>query len=453
MATITSAGSGNFSAGATWVGGVVPGAADDAVAATGHTVVIDTNTTVESVSQAGTGKFQLPGGVTLTGNVTINAGTVTSGGTVEVTATAGQTATITGAVSGASSTLITQAGVVVTGLGALIINGAVTGTAGNVADNGISECAAVYTNVASSITVNGAVTAGGTRKYGVWAGASSATASLTINGDATAGGGGGSVAVMSYGASVTIAMTGNATGSSTSAAVQATGSSATITITGNVTTGAGGVGASTTGASAAITITGNVTGGSGSNTYGVQATGASATVTVTGGVTGGGGTNAHGVYCSGATSLATVIGTVTAANTTGNGIRSDATSSGYGVVVNGSMLDSAGGVTAIWSRFFRLAANANASSRYANTSNFPNGGFLSRVSPDNVTGMPTVGNVRYATVYGYNSELTGTLRVPPANSVASGVPVDNTTGLAALSPADVAALVGAQIAAALNSTP
>ena len=46
MATITSTQSGNFSAGATWVGGVVPVDADSFVIATGHTVTYDVSTPV-----------------------------------------------------------------------------------------------------------------------------------------------------------------------------------------------------------------------------------------------------------------------------------------------------------------------------------------------------------------------------------------------------------------------
>jgi hypothetical protein len=73
MALITSAASGNFSAGATWTGGVVPGVGDEARASTGHTVTIDVNTTCDLISTAGTGTFVINSAVTLTANV-LNSG-------------------------------------------------------------------------------------------------------------------------------------------------------------------------------------------------------------------------------------------------------------------------------------------------------------------------------------------------------------------------------------------
>jgi hypothetical protein len=75
MALIVSAASGNFNAGATWVGGVVPGVGDEAQAATGHTITITADVTCDEVSNAGTGLFILNAGVTLTANVTHKSAT------------------------------------------------------------------------------------------------------------------------------------------------------------------------------------------------------------------------------------------------------------------------------------------------------------------------------------------------------------------------------------------
>src|ERR1051325_2581861 len=47
--TIVSAATGNFNAGATWVGGVVPGNNDSAVVLSGHTVTVTVTDTVGSI--------------------------------------------------------------------------------------------------------------------------------------------------------------------------------------------------------------------------------------------------------------------------------------------------------------------------------------------------------------------------------------------------------------------
>ena len=77
MALITSAASGNFNAGATWTGGVVPTTGDEARASNGHSVTINVNTTCDEISNIGTGKFVLNSGVTLTANVTQKSNSMT----------------------------------------------------------------------------------------------------------------------------------------------------------------------------------------------------------------------------------------------------------------------------------------------------------------------------------------------------------------------------------------
>jgi hypothetical protein len=54
---------------------------------------------------------------------------------------------------------------------------------------------------------------------------------------------------------------------------------------------------------------------------------------------------------------------------------------------------------------------------------------------------PAVNDVRQGTTYGAGGALTGTLEVPPASSVAVGVPVDNTVGTAIISITDMGALL------------
>jgi hypothetical protein len=414
MATITSAQSGDFSDTATWVGGVVPTVGDIAVAATGHIIAIDVDVTVTQVDQAGTGKFTLGNGRTLTANVLARAGTFTSGGTVEVTATSGNTATIIGNVTAVQSGAAVICAIVITGTGTLDLFGNVAAmTGGN--DIIQNSSAQIRTNTTCTINITGDLTMVGSGQFRrVLRIGSSSNAIVTITGNLTAGAG------------------------TDAQCIFAEGTSASVTVTGNVTAGGGTTahGISTTGASASVTVTGDVTGGDGSIAHGILATGASATVTVTGDVTAS--TTGNGVSSTGISSFVDVVGTVTAAGTTSHGINSGATASGFGVRLAGDMIDAQTGAVAVNARFFRLVAGSSGITRYANDSNFPNGGLTNRVSPDNVTGMPAEANVRSGLTFGFASELEGTLAVPPSGSVALGVPVDNTLGVASLDAGNLA---------------
>jgi len=110
-ATITSASTGNWNAGATWVGGVVPGVADLAVIANGHTVTITANASVNSCT-VNTGGY-LKTGTNGGGNyaLTINAAgtfTIQNGGTYENNNKQAWSSTIFNGTEtfGASSTII-----------------------------------------------------------------------------------------------------------------------------------------------------------------------------------------------------------------------------------------------------------------------------------------------------------------------------------------------------------
>lgn len=56
--------------------------------------------------------------------------------------------------------------------------------------------------------------------------------------------------------------------------------------------------------------------------------------------------------------------------------------------------------------------------------------------------LPDEADVRAGVVYGSGGAQTGTLEVPPATAVASGVPVDDTVGLAVITPQAVADAIG-----------
>ena len=325
MALIVSTASGNFNTGATWVGGVVPGAADEAQAATGHTITITANATCTEISNAGTGSFVLNGGVTLTANVTHK--TLTSGVTL-LTYSSSTSSTIAGNITGGGSVLSGTNNVVRnTGLGTLIVNGT-NHASGAQASNSV----AITNSGAGNIEVTGTCTAG--------------------------------------------------TGSFCGPAVQNTGS-------GNVI------------------ITGNVTAANGGNL-------------------------SSGAVNSSTTGTVTVFGTIIAAQNNA-GIQSTSTGP---LILTGPFIMANNGRLAVSASFWRWASTIVSSTYFQ----IPTSNLLSTrnlVTDDNVTGMPSVTNVRSGTVYGPTSSLTGTLVVPVASSVASGVLVDNTTGTAALTPAAV----------------
>lgn len=126
----------------------------------------------------------------------------------------------------------------------------------------------------------------------------------------------------------------------------------------------------------------------------------------------------------------TVVGTMTASNGGGNAIRSTNTASL--VKASGSFICAADGTMAVAA--IKMILNTTpiaAKTRYALNGS---GAFVDMFTADNTGLAPAVGDVRVGVVYG---SATGTLAVPAANSVAFGVPVDNTIGTAALTPAAI----------------
>jgi hypothetical protein len=377
MALITSAATGNFNAGATWTGGVVPGVGDEARASNGHTITITADVTCDEVSNAGTGIFTLNDGVTLTANVTSKS-TTTSRNCLQFTAASPATASIVGNVTG--GTVSTAVGVAFSSTGTLNITGNLTGGSG-----------------ATSHAVN-----------------QSSTGVLNV--------------------------TGNCNGGTANASRGLEQASGTSNVTGNALGGSSTfcVGISFNGI---LNLTGNATGGSAADAAGVRNLGASGIATITGIATGGTNGNllSAGIQnnSTGNIFVTRIVGNAFGpGNTAGLASVPGANNASTGIIEFEEMEFGAFGQSPNAGTGFRLKKVSTNAAVF----NYVDAG-SAKTLVDATTGqMPAATDVRDGVSYA-SGALTGSCKVPAAASVAFGVPVDATTGTAYLSQSDVLSAV------------
>ena len=214
-------------------------------------------------------------------------------------------------------------------------------------------------------------------------------------------------------------------------------STGTLNITGNCTGASSnsGVGAANS-STGTLNITGNCTGGAWSTSFGASNS-STGTLNITGNCSAaaGGGVN------NASTGILSIIGTVTA-SATAPGV-AGANVQQVTILSGPFITETSRGVAPVYCAAWRWNASpSNSTYMEVMTNNLLAKRNL--VTDDNVTGMPSVSNVRSGTIYGPTSALTGTLVVPAASSVAFGTPVDNTTGTAVLTPANVQSALTAQ---------
>jgi len=402
MALIVSAQTGNFNDSNTWVGGVVPTVGDEAQAATDHIITITADTTCDELSNAGTGYFILNNGVTLTANVTSKSATPFRW-VLDFNAPSPGEATIIGNLLGSTNTSGNDIrGVAVRHIsnGTLNIFGELRG--GTFGSNGLGS-GALVTTAAANVNIVGDVYGGSANNCaGIRV---QATAFLNITGNV-------------FGGSFTNCR-----------AFEIAGGNSIINITGDVTGGSG-IGAHGFRNALGLTridITGNVTGGIGGIGVVVETTGG--VLNVTGICTGGQG--AAAVVNSGLARIYTPLYASDFAPAIDGGARTQIT------LLTGPFYMSPNlGVTANSANAWRWAESLNPNTFIE----VPTSDLLSKrnfVTPDNATNFPSVSNVRANTRFGIGDSLSGTLIVPPPESVAFGVPVNNTVGTAMLNPADI----------------
>ena len=99
MATITSAATGNWSAGATWVGGSAPASGDDVVVTGAHDIAIDANPTtcasLTTTTYSGTLTQNAGQAFTVNGDIAWSGGTFTGGDSTIISQTFSLTGTAT----------------------------------------------------------------------------------------------------------------------------------------------------------------------------------------------------------------------------------------------------------------------------------------------------------------------------------------------------------------------
>ena len=239
MALILSAATGNFNAGATWVGGIVPGAADEARASTTHVITITANVTCTELSNAGTGTYVLNGGVTLTSNVTHKSVTA-SVNCLTFSAASPATASIVGTCTGGS--VANATGVLNTGSGALSVTGAAVGGS-NASSAGLAQSStgsvtltgnstgSTGPGAGNQVAATGTFTINGNVLAAANSGAfNSGTGSLTINGNITAA----TAAGVSNSSTGTLTISGGThTASTTANAVISTNASSVVRASGS----------------------------------------------------------------------------------------------------------------------------------------------------------------------------------------------------------------------------
>lgn len=304
-------------------------------------------------------------------------------------------------------------------------------------DNANSATAGGSFTLSNSITLTANIVAGSTSSCLGYGGASPNSANIV--GSVTGGSGSSSTGAVNHTGTGTLNVTGNITGGTNSQAtgIQMTGGG-TLNITGNITGGsasnANGVTAAT--AASTINITGTITGGTNAAAFGL-AHGTTGTTTITGVVVGG--STGPGVSVNAA-------GTVTVTRAKGNGFGNGSVGLSAAVGVSNTSQGSATRVYEIEYGDLGQSPTTGPIILLNDTSNVAlfyrtSGGKKTLIDSSASAGHPAITNVRSGISYA-NGNLTGTCAVPSAGSVALGVAVDNTSGTAILTQANVETALG-----------
>ena len=401
------------------------------------------------------------GGFTMSGNHNITGAYIQAGSANCLTFTSTATSTLAGCRATGSAFNQSTRAISFGSTGTLTLNGIIA-LGGRVAGTTVANGGHAIENTSSGTIdiINASTLTGGGLGWS-FALNNNSTGSVSItSGTITAGNSGNSNCINNNSTGSITATTSTITGGNTTNAIGINNIGAgTVTVTSSTLTSGGGVLSSSlnNASTGTITVTNStLTGGGGQNAHGLNnlSTGAA---TVTGStLTGGSGPTAHGLNNASTGTITVTTSTLTAGSGAGaNGLNNastgtivstgdiTATNSAHGlasastaasVKVSGSFIGSANGTAAIYaSKFLVDPTPATAKIRQAKNGTTTYSDFF---TADNALTQAAPADVRSGTVYA-DGNLTGACAVPAAGSVALGVPVDATTGTAALTPASV----------------
>lgn len=376
--------------------------------------------------------------------------------------------------------------IIVDGAGAVVniignISGSVNGTSGSVLNilraasvthtgtitlgNGSSTTAIAIATPCAFTTTGNLLSGNGNAVVTLAAAADQSV--ITIGGNFTSGTTSSSRALVSNAPYFTLNVGGNLTCGTTTASVSVTGVGATVNVTGNVTAGNNSTAIGVTAAST-ITVGGNVTGGALTSTIFGISLGASASAVTVGGT----------VYMNGISGTGPFIADLRGVTAGGIGPAVRSTSASAILRIAGPFTANViEGFVPVVAESWMVPANSNV--EYYFRDDFDIAGpptsrpvYLASWHPNS----PPPTDVRLGTVYGPTGDLTGSMAVPPADTVAAGVSVDAGVGTSALTSNSVwdhptaaattvgsmglrlreaatVASTGAQVAAALDEGP
>jgi hypothetical protein len=314
--------------------------------------------------------------------------------------------------------------------GSFALSNGVTLTANAFA--GAVSCLIFSGTLGNSATLVGNVTGGtGSFAYGA---RNFNTGTLNITGNVTAGSGSGAHGIFNDNTSSgTVNVTGNVTASNGASTGVVNAGTGAMTITGDVTAGSNSAAIGATNSSTGtLTIVGNVTAGSISGALGANNS-STGTLTITGSAfasnTAIGATNAS----TGVLSVIRAVGNSWGIGAAG-GVASSVglASSNVGSDTRAEELEYGANGQAPTSGAVKIVAATNNKALVTLTTSAQK----TLADPSDGTGQANEADVRSGTSYALGNK-TGTCAVPAASSVAFGVPVDATTGTAALTPAAV----------------